>query len=54
MARVYGKYGREIQNWRVNINMDFEELGLEGMSWIHLKTIFKKNHPHCVCITKLY
>jgi hypothetical protein len=37
MARVYGKYGREMQNWRSYINMDFEELGLEGMSWIHLK-----------------
>jgi hypothetical protein len=37
MARVHGKYGREIQSWRGNINMDFEELVLEGMSWIHLK-----------------
>ena len=36
MARVHGKYGREIQMWRGNITMDFEELCLEGMSWIHL------------------
>jgi hypothetical protein len=37
MARVHGKYGREIQNRRVNINMDFVELVLEGMNWIFLK-----------------
>jgi len=39
MARVHGKYGREIQNFGGCINVDFEELGLGSMSWIHLKII---------------
>jgi hypothetical protein len=37
MARVHGKIGREIRNWRGNINMNFEELFLEDMSWTFLK-----------------
>jgi hypothetical protein len=31
--------GEKFQNWRGNINVDFEELGLEGTSWIHLKIL---------------
>jgi hypothetical protein len=31
MARVHSTHGRKVQKWEGNINMDFEELGLEGM-----------------------
>jgi hypothetical protein len=37
MTRVHSTDGREVWKSEGNINMDFEELGLEGMGWIPLK-----------------